>query len=146
MRIELTTSSLPRKCSTPELQQLERSHSHLFQKTKIIFSVGSGGFEPPKSETADLQSAPFGHSGNCPSNFAIQIYNMQVLKFLISKPKICNSLKPKRASGGIRTPDQLITNQLLWPTELHWQLPKFFIEMNFPKKHTDTGHFLGRQR
>ena len=27
----------------------------------------------------------------------------------------------KRASGGIRTPDQLITNQLLWPTELHWQ-------------------------
>ena len=29
-----------------------------------------------------------------------------------------------RASGGIRTPDQLITNQLLWPTELHWQLPQ----------------------
>ena len=25
----------------------------------------------------------------------------------------------KRADGGIRTPDQLITNQLLWPTELH---------------------------
>ena len=24
-----------------------------------------------------------------------------------------------RADGGIRTPDQLITNQLLWPTELH---------------------------
>ncbi len=23
------------------------------------------------------------------------------------------------ADGGIRTPDQLITNQLLWPTELH---------------------------
>lgn len=27
----------------------------------------------------------------------------------------------KRADGGIRTPDQLITNQLLWPTELHRQ-------------------------
>ncbi len=26
------------------------------------------------------------------------------------------------ADGGIRTPDQLITNQLLWPTELHRQL------------------------
>ena len=26
-----------------------------------------------------------------------------------------------RADGGIRTPDQLITNQLLWPTELHRQ-------------------------
>ena len=25
------------------------------------------------------------------------------------------------ADGGIRTPDQLITNQLLWPTELHRQ-------------------------
>ena len=28
MRIELTTSSLPRKCSTPELQQLEGSQTH----------------------------------------------------------------------------------------------------------------------
>ena len=25
--------------------------------------VGEGGFEPPKSLTTDLQSAPFGHSG-----------------------------------------------------------------------------------
>ena len=25
--------------------------------------VGEGGFEPPKSSTTDLQSAPFGHSG-----------------------------------------------------------------------------------
>ena len=29
-------------------------------------SVGRGGFEPPKSVTADLQSAPFGHSGTYP--------------------------------------------------------------------------------
>ena len=28
--------------------------------------VGEGGFEPPKSLTADLQSAPFGHSGTLP--------------------------------------------------------------------------------
>ena len=28
--------------------------------------VGRGGFEPPKSLTADLQSAPFGRSGTCP--------------------------------------------------------------------------------
>jgi hypothetical protein len=45
--------------------------------------------------TADLQSAPVGHFGISPN----------VL----------------RADGGIRTPDQLITNQLLWPTELHRQ-------------------------
>ena len=28
--------------------------------------VDGGGFEPPKSATADLQSAPFGHSGTHP--------------------------------------------------------------------------------
>ena len=28
--------------------------------------VGEGGFEPPKSTTTDLQSAPFGHSGTPP--------------------------------------------------------------------------------
>ena len=28
--------------------------------------VGAGGFEPPKSKTTDLQSAPFGHSGTLP--------------------------------------------------------------------------------
>ena len=50
---------------------------------------------------ADLQSAPFGHSGIFPI-FLNSISNFQV-----------------RADGGIRTPDQLITNQLLWPTELH---------------------------
>ncbi len=33
--------------------------------TKMLF-VGSDGFEPPKLEAADLQSAPFGHSGNYP--------------------------------------------------------------------------------
>ena len=31
------------------------------------FLVGEGGFEPPKSLTTDLQSAPFGHSGIPPS-------------------------------------------------------------------------------
>ncbi len=28
--------------------------------------VEGGGFEPPKAEPADLQSAPFGRSGNPP--------------------------------------------------------------------------------
>ena len=32
--------------------------------------VGEGGFEPPKSETTDLQSAPFGHSGIPPYSLA----------------------------------------------------------------------------
>ena len=47
-----------------------------------------GGFEPPKSTTTDLQSAPFGHSGTPPYEIG--------------------------AGGRIRTPDLLITNQLLY--------------------------------
>ena len=50
--------------------------------------VGRGGFEPPKSVTADLQSAPFGHSGTYP----YEIW---------------------WAGDGTRTRNLLITNQLL---------------------------------
>ena len=67
--------------------------------------VGEDGFEPPKALPTDLQSAPFGHSGTLPG---------YVLNFL-------PALSDCWADGGIRTPDQLITNQLLWPTELHRQ-------------------------
>ena len=50
--------------------------------------VEEGGFEPPKSVTTDLQSAPFGRSGTPPYSLG--------------------------AGGRIRTPDLLITNQLLY--------------------------------
>src|SRR6059036_2777671 len=53
MGIEPMTPVLPRLCATAA------PHGRAFW-------VGSEGFEPPKSETADLQSAPFGHFGNCP--------------------------------------------------------------------------------
>jgi hypothetical protein len=136
MRIELMTPSLPRKCSTPELHRLGLSGRRgsnpppiawkaialpnellplvdlqftiwellqlLINNSKTVFrkrSVGGGGFEPPKASPTDLQSAPFDHSGTPPTSH-------------------CKEL---RADGGIRTPDQLITNQLLWPTELHRQ-------------------------
>ena len=81
MGIEPMTSSLPRKRSTPEL----RRQYFLFLSGRrgsnprpaawkaaalptellpLLFCfVGGGGFEPPKSKTTDLQSAPFGHSG-----------------------------------------------------------------------------------
>jgi hypothetical protein len=59
-----------------------------------FLKVGEEGFEPPKTSSTDLQSAPFGRSGTLP-------------------------FKKKRAGRRIRTADQLITNQLLWPTELH---------------------------
>ncbi len=51
--------------------------------------VGEDGFEPSKSPTTDLQSAPFGRSGTLP-----------YIQF--------------GAGGRIRTPDLLITNQLLY--------------------------------
>ncbi len=44
-----------------------------------------------------------------------QIYSLPQLATLVSP-----HFSP-RADGGIRTHDQLITNQLLWPTELHRQ-------------------------
>ena len=39
------------------------SMRHLFRPQHL---VEEGGFEPPKSLTTDLQSAPFGHSGTLP--------------------------------------------------------------------------------
>ena len=57
--------------------------------------VGEGGFEPPKSLTTDLQSAPFGHSGIPP----------------YSIPVAC---RKSGAGRRTRTPDLLITNQLLY--------------------------------
>ena len=55
--------------------------------------VGRGGFEPPKLIAADLQSAPFGHSGTYPYEIP---------------------LDPKGGAGdGTRTRNLLITNQLL---------------------------------
>ena len=42
---------------------------------------------------------------------------------IYSLPSLAAWVSPQhRADGGIRTPDQLITNQLLWPTELHRQM------------------------
>ena len=58
--------------------------------------VGADGFEPSKSLTTDLQSAPFGHSGTLPN----------------IKPTVIVGLFG--AGGRTRTPDLLITNQLLY--------------------------------
>ena len=35
--------------------------------------VEGGGFEPPKAEPADLQSAPFGHSGTPPQQLIMEL-------------------------------------------------------------------------
>ena len=64
--------------------------------------VEEGGFEPPKQLATDLQSAPFGHSGTPP---------------YLNWIRRIGKLRPAKADGAggrIRTPDLLITNQLLY--------------------------------
>ncbi len=50
----------------PQLGRLMLYQLSYFRKYSLLRKVGDDGFEPPKSKTADLQSAPFGHSGNRP--------------------------------------------------------------------------------
>ena len=93
---------------------------------------------------ADLQSAPFGHSGNFPyfssatgdRHSAVRttpvIHTAPYRDSFFIEPST-SSLAPSsasafRADGGIRTHDQLITNQLLWPTELHRQIDRFGLQ------------------
>jgi hypothetical protein len=120
---EPPTSSLPRTRSTPELHRLlHPQHWGNFNlmsgrrdsnsrpsawkadalPTELLplkfFVVGGEGFEPSKVKPTDLQSVLVGR--------------------LSIPPTLYNTIK-ERAGGGIRTPDMLITNQLLWPTELH---------------------------
>ena len=130
--IEPVTSSLPRKCSTPELQrpenaslpvecsragdetrtrdiQLGRLMLYQLSYSRLCRSVGGAVPAAPKGcclapnewwgeqdsnlrsrKTADLQSAPVGHLGISPFD------------------------RPTGANEGTRTPDRLITNQLLY--------------------------------
>ena len=50
--------------------------------------VGRGGFEPPKSVTADLQSAPFGHSGTYPGISIVKIHSS------VKKMELVKGLEP----------------------------------------------------
>ena len=52
-----------------------------------------------------------------------QIYSLPHLATLVSSQYL--SCSAGRADEGTRTPDRLITNQLLWPTELHRHFYRF---------------------
>ena len=168
MRIELTTSSLPRKCSTPELQQLviksliqwviksisnrqlaiakpdwpmtlwpltiwaeDRARTgHLKLGRLPLYQMSY--FRLYMCRFVDMQICVWKELLICTPAF-FQIYKFRgqsrVRTYVLVREQIY-SLSPLTtrpsalfwASGGIRTPDQLITNQLLWPTELHWHL------------------------
>ncbi len=116
---EPVASSLPRKRSTPELHRLSKKKSgrrdsnsrpsawkadalptellpllNFFRPILHNLKVGRAGFEPTKTKSAELQSAPVGHFGIFPT---LLLY----LQYF------------KRADRGTRTHDLLITNQLL---------------------------------
>jgi hypothetical protein len=75
-----------------------------------FFLVEGGGFEPPKVEPADLQSAPFDHSGTPPK------IKPRILRERSTTVNRNNLIRHKKsgAGGRNRTPDLLITNQLLY--------------------------------
>ena len=75
-----------------------------------IVLVEGGGFEPPKVEPADLQSAPFGHSGTPPK---IKPRILREHDTTVNRNELIRQQK-NGAGGRIRTPDLLITNQLLY--------------------------------
>ena len=99
-----------------------------------------------RRKPADLQSAPFDRSGNfpyfppqrggrCSAESDIPKNSGDFQPRSVFVPSHRQALRSRPASlasafgadGGIRTPDQLITNQLLWPTELHRQNQPFWI-------------------
>ena len=74
----------------------------LYQLSYTRYMVVGEGFEPSKVTPADLQSAPFDHSGTPPSGFQFLIFNH--LPFL----------SETGAGDGTRTRNPLITNQVLY--------------------------------
>ena len=61
LSVRADRAARPYRRST-QRRQKGKQHS----QSKCCFLVGDGGFEPPKALPADLQSVPFGHSGNPP--------------------------------------------------------------------------------
>ncbi len=55
-----------------KIKGYKKAKTLLFSRV-LAFLVERGGFEPPKSLTTDLQSAPFGHSGTSPLELVIGI-------------------------------------------------------------------------
>ena len=96
--------------------------------------VGEGGFEPPKSLTADLQSVPFGHSGIPPYSLCCTHFETQRSGFKMKRRKAIadmelfasaeSGMEQASFDGGagrrIRTPDLLITKMRLYVYCVHF--------------------------
>ncbi len=84
---------------------LPLSHFRTFLK-KL---VEGDGFEPSKAQLTDLQSAPFGHSGIPRNYFSNLVVLFDELELFFQPNYLYFG-----AGGGNRTPNLLITNQLLY--------------------------------
>ena len=134
---EPATSSLPRKCSTPELhrrkqraedeaQTRDPQLGRLMLYQLSYFRIRENWLwakmdsNHRRNYPADLQSAPFGHSGIRPC--------------IRGKPPPAPGSLPAavsnlfRASCRIRTNDPEITNHVLWPTELKRRIFNFLLQ------------------
>ena len=111
-RIELVTSSLPRKRSTPEL--------HRRSNKKVSGRRDSNSRRSAwKADALPTELLPLNTFVSVCGESRIRTCE-GVHQQIYSLPSLAAWVSPQHwADGGIRTPDQLITNQLLWPTELH---------------------------
>ena len=129
---------LPQKCSKMLISCKNRK-AKIVAKTPDIqrisgVLVGEGGFEPPKSLTADLQSVPFGHSGIPPYSLCCTHFETQRSGFKMKRRKAIadielfasaeSGMEQASFDGGagrrIRTPDLLITKMRLYVYCVHF--------------------------
>ena len=89
------------------LYQLSYSRDKFELSFCLGYVVEGGGFEPPKAEPTDLQSAPFGRLGISPCPAPLRHSRNRL-------PVPLDVIFLGGAGGGNRTPDRLITNQLLY--------------------------------
>ncbi len=129
---------LPHKCSKTLISCKNRK-AKIVAKTPDIqrisgVLVGEGGFKPPKSLTADLQSVPFGHSGIPPYSLCCTHFETQRSGFKMKRRKTIadielfasaeSGMEQASFDGGagrrIRTPNLLITKMRLYVYCVHF--------------------------
>ncbi len=102
-RLMLYQLSYSRLYCPKELQPFPR-----FGCRNFLFYVGRAGFEPTKAFASRFTVCP-----SWPLWYLPNKNRVILLRYTFTTLS--------RADEGIRTPDLQITNQLLWPTELHRQ-------------------------
>ena len=153
-RFELVTSSLPRKCSTPELHQHTQKRAGDEVRTRDIqlgrltlyqlsysrkknknMTVGRTGFEPVKVKPADLQSALVGRLSISPRNFKLLKYVLILSRQRDSNPRprdyksraLANWAMPAFLSYRAQKYNKFWNLQNFWEFFL-WFLIKYFLK------------------